>query len=84
MYQQSSVGIYCNLLSIVLLFLSTQVKCQSVTNVKNGLMVPNVKQREIQSGSTFVVTCMFEHTAATGIEWKLPEYLALHKEVSSK
>lgn len=47
-------------------------------------MVPNVKQREIQSGSTFVVTCMFEHTAATGIEWKLPEYLALHKEVSSK
>lgn len=42
-------------------------------------MVPNVKQRVIRSGTTFVITCTFVHT--TAIEWKLPDYLTRFKEV---
>lgn len=79
--QKTSVVKCCHLLAMVLVFISSEVNCQKgILDKNNGIMIPNVKQQEVRSGTRFTITCMFVHT--TTIEWKLPDYLTRYKDVS--
>lgn len=68
-----------NLIVIILVFISTEADCKGVSVKNAGIMIPNVRQREIEAGATFDITCTFLHTSA--IEWKLPDYLTIYKNV---
>ena len=64
----------CDLVLVMLLvFLSAVHTTSSQTLTKtNGIILPNVRQQVINSGSDFSITCIFEHTDS--ISWTYPGY----------
>lgn len=90
MVKQASYVKFDKLLSAALVIVCTsQLTAGNKSSDVSGIMLPKVKQRVIEAGSDFNITCIYkkipqskdDRGGSQKIKWKLPDSVHNHKDV---